>query len=490
MLNRQVRWIALLLCSAAMLMGPQVALADDGPGLSGQWYGEGHAQTARVADRIGVFIFEYAPGQFAGLLDIPVLGIQGTLVPVTQVGDVVTIGDPTILALVGVRDGNTMGGLSPLPIPVPPYFDLVNWQLFKDVGQGTTPGALPTEPCDELPDLFCMGSVADCSELVPFEPVAGPGYLNYPANGETWDDQYRSFLRRDLRQIVQYATAKVSCMTADWYYPSLGPLGLGDMSEADGAIPGSSIGYPGHPPSTHEDGLDIDLAYYQHFAEDNLMRVIGWHHDAFAVEQWHLVEPPFGLDVWRTALLIAYLCEHPRVRVIGVDGQAGPMLELALDELVDLGWLDRASREAIPLAYEIVDQGYGWFRFHHHHLHLSLSPTADVVESVDLRPETLNLKCKGETVTAYLELAEGYDIEAVDASKVALILDGHTLLYAMPGRAKVGDYDKDGIPDLMVKFDRQRLLEFVVPGTVELTLTAVASGRFIRGTDTVHVKGK
>ena len=100
---------------------------------------------------------------------------------------------------------------------------------------------------------------------------------------------------------------------------------------------------------------------------------------------------------------------------------------------------------------------------------------------------TLNCRSKGKTVTAYLELAAGYDVATVDAEQVALILDGHTILYAQPGHSSIGDYDKDGTPDLMVKFDRQRLLEFVGSGDVELTLTGVADGRFIQGTDTVCV---
>ncbi len=483
---RHLRPAVLIPFFVVMLLWAPAVAADEVVPLSGPWCGHAQAQTVRIGDPIGIFIFEYAPGLYAGFLDIPILAIWDQLVPVTVLGDMVIIGDPNVFALTGTRDGDVISGANFLPIPIPPYVDLVEWTLWKNQGQGAAPGTPPTQPC-ELPDLFVKGSATHSSELVPFEPVTGPGYVNNPANGETWDDQYRSYLRRDLRQLVQYATAKVECASAHWNSWPFAVLGMADMSEADGAIPGSSVGYPGHPPGTHEDGRDIDLAYYQMFAPDNLPRVIGYHHDANGIELYHLVEPPCAFDVWRTALLIAYLSEHPRLRVVGVDGQVGLLLESALDILVILGWLDADKREAIPLAYEVVDNGWGWFRFHHHHLHVSMRPLYDVLGSVEIKPETLNAKSKGKTVTAYIELHAGLDVTHVAADEVALVLDGHTLLYAKPGRARVGDHDKDGIPDLMVKFDRRTLQKYVGGGTVELTLTGRVGYFHFQGTDSIRV---
>lgn len=489
MLKDRARFAAVLMCLAVFLIWQPAATADD-VDLSGPWYGTGHAPGQDAGGRIAVQIFQYAPGLYAGILDVPDLGYFNTQVPVTCVGSEVTIGVPGVLAFVGELDGDSIGGTSEIPYPLPPYVLTVDWRIWRDTGQGTSPGPYPEEPCDDLPDLLCAGSAAYCSALVPFEPVRGPGYDNYPANGETWDDQYRSYLRRDLRQVIAYATAKVACLTAEWDYWKLEPLGLGDMSEADGAIPGESIGYPGHPPGTHEDGQDIDLAYYQLFAPNNYMRPIGAHHDGYGADQHHLVEPPFGLDIWRTALLLACLSEHPRMRVIGVDGQAGPLLDAALDELVALGWIKADLRNAIPLVYEVEDMGWGFYYFHHHHIHVSFRPVVDILESVDLKPETLSCKSKGKTISAFLELAPGHDIRSVAPENVALMLDGHTRLYAEAKGAEIGDYDKDGIPDLMVKFDRQRLLDYVGTGEVELTLTGVtgvAGGKFFQGTDTLRV---
>ena len=171
--------------------------------------------------------------------------------------------------------------------------------------------------------------------------------------------------------LIKYAAAKVACKTADWDYGNLEPLGLADMSEGNGSTPGTDIGDLRHPPKTHENGNDIDTAYYQLFSPDNLGRPVG---DTYigTENQLHLIGEPYALDVWRTALFIAYLSEHPDLRVIGVDGQIGLVLEPALDQLVILGWIDEELNQSIPLAYEVVDHGYGWYLFHFGHLHMSM----------------------------------------------------------------------------------------------------------------------
>lgn len=241
----------------------------------------------------------------------------------------------------GIGDSLTRPGLSTrlslVVFEYAPGYSVFEWTLWRETSIQPYPGEAPGPSCDELPDLYTPGTAADCGELVQFDLVEGAGYVDHPANGETWGNQYRSWCRRDLRQLVAYATATVACKTADWDYWPLEPLGLGDVSEADGSIPGTSIGAPGHPPGTHTNGLDLDAGYYQLFANNNWMRAIGRHHDESYVDEYHMVAPPYALDVWRTALFLAYLAEHPRLRVVGVDGQAGLLLEDALDALVGLG---------------------------------------------------------------------------------------------------------------------------------------------------------
>lgn len=51
--------------------------------------------------------------------------------------------------------------------------------------------------------------------------------------------------------LVKYAAARVACLADGWDLGNHQPIGLGDMSEADGSIPGTSIGEPGRPDNTH-----------------------------------------------------------------------------------------------------------------------------------------------------------------------------------------------------------------------------------------------
>jgi hypothetical protein len=240
--------------------------------------------------------------------------------------------------------------------------------------------------CTDLPPRDCVDDDNYCSELLLFEPSSGPGYIDYPLLGETLNDQYRSFLRRDAQMTIKYASAKVACVTANWDYKHFEPLGLGDMSEADGSTPGTSTGHPDHPPGTHENGNDIDTAYFQlnmtgvtealenrvYRMEGNFVQIV-CKHTRFGMEVYHCTEYPRLLDPWRTALFIAYVTENPLVSVIGVDGLIGPVLDEALDHLAESGWIDQDLRDRIPLYYEVIPEGLGLFRFHHHHMHIHLS---------------------------------------------------------------------------------------------------------------------
>lgn len=231
------------------------------------------------------------------------------------------------------------------------------------------PGPIPN--CDHVADYACTGGASTCGSTGQFLPVEGPGYWNYPLNGETSDNQYRSFCRTDLMMLVKYAAAQVDCLTEGWGFGNHEPIGLGDMSEENGDIPGTSIGEPGHPEGTHVGGTDMDIAYYQIGTSDNRLRPICEHTEG-GVDQYHCTEAPDSLDVWRSALFIAFFHDSPQLRVIGVDGQAGPLLDSAITQLCDAGWYSGAACRSSQMTYETVNEGRGWYGFHHHHLHVSI----------------------------------------------------------------------------------------------------------------------
>lgn len=125
--------------------------------------------------------------------------------------------------------------------------------------------------------------------------------------------------------------------------------------------------------------------------------------------------------------------------------------------------------------------------------------------TIDIDPDTLNLKSQGEWVTAYIELPGSCDVNEIDVSTVKLITPfGEEVSVDSSAPATVGDYDSNGIPDLMVKFDRATVVEYsgtvdtVDDGTgidedVEFTIKGeLTGGTPFEGRDTVRVikKGK
>ncbi len=105
--------------------------------------------------------------------------------------------------------------------------------------------------------------------------------------------------------------------------------------------------------------------------------------------------------------------------------------------------------------------------------------------TVDFDPNTLNLRCKGKWVTAYIELPAEYDVSDIDVTTV--LVQG--VITAAVSPTNVGDFDGDGVPDLMVKFDRAALQSLVSVGeSVEVTISGtLADGTDFQGTDTIRV---
>lgn len=99
--------------------------------------------------------------------------------------------------------------------------------------------------------------------------------------------------------------------------------------------------------------------------------------------------------------------------------------------------------------------------------------------TIDVDPNTLNLKSKGEWVTAYIELPEGYDVADINVSSLML---NDTVLVDPDAPTLIGDYDEDGVPDLMVKFDRSEVAAYVL---ANVNLTKLYEERFMTITLTV-----
>ena len=117
--------------------------------------------------------------------------------------------------------------------------------------------------------------------------------------------------------------------------------------------------------------------------------------------------------------------------------------------------------------------------------------------TVDIDPDTLNLKSEGQPVTAYIELPTGYDVGNIDVSAVRLCLGQvgvcpeEASIHAEEHPTAVGDDDGDTMPDLMAKFDRQQLIELLGGqiGDIAMTVAGMVSppGWAFAGSDTIRV---
>jgi len=110
---------------------------------------------------------------------------------------------------------------------------------------------------------------------------------------------------------------------------------------------------------------------------------------------------------------------------------------------------------------------------------------------IDFDPDTLGLKSGGKWVTVYIELPVGHGYDVCDVGLEAIMLNDCICAETRP--IEIGDYDNDGITDLMVKFDRQILIDYLKDlgfgddDMVELTVTGEVSETMFEGFDTIRV---
>lgn len=117
----------------------------------------------------------------------------------------------------------------------------------------------------------------------------------------------------------------------------------------------------------------------------------------------------------------------------------------------------------------------------------------DVIPAtVEINPDTVNLKSKGNWISCYIELPPEYDPNDIDITTVTMSRETSSVP-AETSPYEVGDFDSDGILDLMVKFDRYSFHQMLVVGTIQLTVKgSIVDGTSFEGVGAVNVidKGK
>jgi outer membrane protein assembly factor BamB len=117
--------------------------------------------------------------------------------------------------------------------------------------------------------------------------------------------------------------------------------------------------------------------------------------------------------------------------------------------------------------------------------------------AVDIEPDALNLNSNGKWITCYIELLSGFNVRDIGISTI--LLNG-TIEVDSEAPTQVGDYDCDGIADLMVKFDRAEAISYILANvnmteliekrsmTITLTITGnLNDGTPFRGSDTIKI---
>lgn len=111
-------------------------------------------------------------------------------------------------------------------------------------------------------------------------------------------------------------------------------------------------------------------------------------------------------------------------------------------------------------------------------------PKTSINAMIDFDPDTLNKSSNGTWVVAYIELPAGFKPTDIDIPSIRLegTIPAETWPYA------IGDHDKDGIPDLMVKFKRSDVIKLLSDGdSVPVHVTGKASSTPFEGVDVIRV---
>ena len=110
------------------------------------------------------------------------------------------------------------------------------------------------------------------------------------------------------------------------------------------------------------------------------------------------------------------------------------------------------------------------------------SPQGSIHDDVYFYPENLNLQSEAKKFIAYIDLPLPYSAADINPASVVITMISPANSTAEPlsdplyaqGKHRVGDYDKNGIVDIMVEFDRQALIDLIVPlgvtGPIDLSI--------------------
>ena len=112
-----------------------------------------------------------------------------------------------------------------------------------------------------------------------------------------------------------------------------------------------------------------------------------------------------------------------------------------------------------------------------------------IVATVEFRPEII--RPRSRYIRCYIELPEPFRVEDINVDTVALTeVNGAAIDPPLEtvGRPRIGDFDRDGIPDLRVWFDIRTIIPLLEAGENTLTVTGnLMDGKTFKGTGIIRV---
>ena len=131
------------------------------------------------------------------------------------------------------------------------------------------------------------------------------------------------------------------------------------------------------------------------------------------------------------------------------------------------------------------------------------SPQGSIHDDVYFYPENLNLQSEAKKFTAYIDLPEPFSAADINPESVVITMISPANSTAEPlpeplfakGKSRIGDFDKNEIVDIMVEFDRQALIDLIIPlgitGPVDLSIAGeLNNGSPFTGVNTIQVIDK
>ncbi len=157
--------------------------------------------------------------------------------------------------------------------------------------------------------------------------------------------------------------------------------------------------------------------------------------------------------------------------------------------VLDYGIGDLESPYLMPM-YSFMNETAGELQFY---IHVSavadyyLKKDKEIFAAVDIKPDTIELKSQGKWITAYIELPEGYNVADIVVSSISVTAWRERVAWEASPEA-MGDYDHDGISDLMVKFNREAIQAILGVGDrVPIYVTGMVKEKPFRAIDYIRV---